>query len=83
MKKYILPIIKSVKLDPKQAMLQVCRAGGIYLLAASTAYMWCSTVTRTDSAGPPCLFTPKGGEATAQRMDFHESFCDLSQALPS
>ena len=36
MKKYIAPKIKSIKLDPEQAILQICQLGGFYFYNTSS-----------------------------------------------
>ncbi|MDD4202766.1 MAG: hypothetical protein PHQ52_04810 [Candidatus Omnitrophica bacterium] len=79
-KKYIQPKITSVYLDPEQALLQVCRAGGIYLQALNTTTMWCSTAA---GKGPKCILTPKGGDGNSLQLGFTSAVCDRSQSLPS
>jgi hypothetical protein len=81
MKKYIQPKIRSVKLDPKQAMLQVCKAGGFYLGSTNTTNIDCST--GYFGGGAFCVVTPKGGVGIAVTMDGDPPYCDQSQALPS
>ena len=53
MKKYTKPKIQSVRLNPEQAILQVCKVGGVYI--------W--TATRCGSTGPivlSCTISIKG-----------------------
>ena len=67
MRKYIEPKIKAVMLDNKQAILQVCAIGGIYLYyALPTNVTMCSAATF--SIGPQCQSTPKGGAGGNTRM---------------
>ena len=81
MKQYTPPKIKAVELDPGQAILQVCRAGGIYLDASVTSIMMCST--KTGGVGALCAFTPKLGAGGSTSIDSVSPYCDTSQAFPS
>ncbi|MDD4202498.1 MAG: hypothetical protein PHQ52_03435 [Candidatus Omnitrophica bacterium] len=68
MKKYIQPKIKSIELDPKQALLQICRIGGIYLFALENygaVARDCNSVAGSDT---PCGITPKGGAGGSTPM---------------
>ncbi|MDD4202560.1 MAG: hypothetical protein PHQ52_03745 [Candidatus Omnitrophica bacterium] len=83
-KKYIQPKIRSIKLDPKQSMLQVCRVGGLYLWELISTNIWCSTASYVGmTPGPDCRFTPKGGAGGSTRMRWTAGVCDWEEALPS
>ena len=54
MKNYTQPKIKEIQLDAKQAILQVCKIGGVYLTAADDCvYTGGGTIPRI------CNHTPK------------------------
>ncbi|MDD4203271.1 MAG: hypothetical protein PHQ52_07375 [Candidatus Omnitrophica bacterium] len=82
MKKYIHPKIKVIVLDPKQALVQVCKAGGVYLWSTNTTNIWCST-SAGYPGGPDCRYTPKGGAGGITRMIWTPNVCDSAEALPS
>lgn len=63
MKKYINPIIKAIKLDSKQAILEACAIGGLYLNDS-----WCGHTSIPSPMGPTCLLTPKGGAGGSTYM---------------
>ena len=50
MKKYIEPKIKAIKLDPEQALLEICAVGGLYLNPGTTPPI-CISVSYP--SGPP------------------------------
>ncbi|MDD4202290.1 MAG: hypothetical protein PHQ52_02360 [Candidatus Omnitrophica bacterium] len=60
MKKYCTPRIASVELDGRQAVLQVCKIGGVYF---DVGYHACFA-GNTTGAGFACTVTPKGGEGS-------------------
>lgn len=68
MKKYIEPKIKAVELDPKQAVMQVCVVGGIYLNA--NVPPWCGSVIET-IGGINCVDSPKGGSGGNSSMNIY------------
>ena len=74
MKRYISPKITRVKLDPDQAVMASCKAGGLYMGAPSTAAAYC---VYGGGIGLGCDFTRKGavtaGGTAASRQDT-ESF---------
>ena len=61
MKKYIEPKIQEVDLDPRQATLQVCMAGGVYIYEFTAGNICVGSRTLTADL---CNITPKGGVAT-------------------
>ncbi|MDD4203410.1 MAG: hypothetical protein PHQ52_08090 [Candidatus Omnitrophica bacterium] len=62
MKRYVKPKTTKVVLDQKQAILQVCKSGGIYLRITGSP-MTCIGPTTTDPQ-EVCNTTPKGGAGT-------------------
>lgn len=83
MGKYISAKITKIKLDQKQSILQVCRLGGIYLLATETTRLFCSTQMTTFGGNPRCFVTPKGAVGGLSFMNFSPANCDSQQSLPS
>ena len=81
MKKYIEPKIKQIPLDPKQAILQVCKAGGQYLslTTPSQGGRGAGCATGTTGPGPQCHWTPKGGDGG----DITQATFGSTDALPS
>ncbi|MDD4202047.1 MAG: hypothetical protein PHQ52_01100 [Candidatus Omnitrophica bacterium] len=57
MKKYISQRISSIDLDPKQAIIQACMLGGLYLFPGAPGVYACGKTTGT---GPACANTAKG-----------------------
>ncbi|MDD4202534.1 MAG: hypothetical protein PHQ52_03615 [Candidatus Omnitrophica bacterium] len=69
LKKYKMPKITSVYLDPKQALLQVCAVGGIYINGGGDYNTLCRS--KTGTLGPPCQITPKGSLAGNTPMIYY------------
>lgn len=64
-KPYIKPKIKAVKLDPDQAILQICKSNGLYFTNSSKC------ISTNGTTGPAqCNQTVRG----ARLFDFFESF---------
>ncbi|MDD4201879.1 MAG: hypothetical protein PHQ52_00235 [Candidatus Omnitrophica bacterium] len=74
MKQYTAPKINSIELDQKQALLQVCKVGGLYVSRSISA--WCGQFS---GDGPLCNFTPKGGDGINVNMDMMTS---VSNSMP-
>ncbi|MDD4202048.1 MAG: hypothetical protein PHQ52_01105 [Candidatus Omnitrophica bacterium] len=62
MKKYTPPKTKAIVLDQKQAIVQVCMIGGLYLLPGTGSLFECAS---SGSQGSLCENTPKGGDGEA------------------
>ncbi|MDD4201887.1 MAG: hypothetical protein PHQ52_00280 [Candidatus Omnitrophica bacterium] len=56
MKKYIIPKIRAIKLDQKQAVLEVCQLAGAYFVSAGPPSDWCMR----SGAGVNCVISVKG-----------------------
>ena len=61
-KNYTKPIVKSIKLDPKQAILHACKTGGLFL-STPTSSMCIYTGTSLPTT-VTCNQTVKGGSTS-------------------
>ncbi|MDD4202801.1 MAG: hypothetical protein PHQ52_04985 [Candidatus Omnitrophica bacterium] len=62
MKQYLTAKISVIKLDQKQALINVCAVGGLYV-GMGGGTNWCGHTTGAEGLGPVCWDTPKGGDA--------------------
>ncbi|MDD4202114.1 MAG: hypothetical protein PHQ52_01455 [Candidatus Omnitrophica bacterium] len=81
MKKYTKPKIISVELNSGQAILAVCRLGGVYL-GNTTNKIYCGTMSTT-LTNAPCNVTPKGGPGSGYMVDDVPDHMDQDNAVPS
>ncbi|MDD4202531.1 MAG: hypothetical protein PHQ52_03600 [Candidatus Omnitrophica bacterium] len=82
-KNYITPKITSVYLDPKQASLQACAVGGLYIWTMTGDNTHCSSVLRTIGAGPNCNISVKGQGGVGMPMIYTLPASQAEVSIPS
>ncbi|MDD4202532.1 MAG: hypothetical protein PHQ52_03605 [Candidatus Omnitrophica bacterium] len=82
--KYRKPKITVVLMDPKQASLQVCAIGGIYIWTSAGAGVHCNSRTPNPwPMGAPCNITPKGGAGGGTSMYYTQPPTIAENNIPS
>ena len=61
MKQYMQPKIKLIELDPRQAILQVCQIGGVFVADFGISSFYCIGFDGTLGSTTNCTLTFKGG----------------------